>query len=173
MVSEERKEELLKVLEAHGKFFGAFDGGKITIKESDDLSSVYAEGCTLKAHAPLWGNKPGKEPLLTVPELRKRLGTAFKFVALHPSGMHVASKEDSIALFYHAKLKLRFFPFFYMMNVPLIFVVDYVETDKGLRIKQFNEYPTKSREEATEKLIGLGWPKDTKFEKRLVLNAKD
>jgi hypothetical protein len=64
-------------------------------------------------------------------------------------------------------------PCFYLMTVPLAYVVSTVDTPEGLRMAEIHEWPAASPEEAQKLLVEqLGWPKTTKFEKHVGFGAR-
>lgn len=77
-------------------------------------------------------------------------------MALHP-------ECPSACLFFVLKARPFFLPFT-MMTVLLAFVVDAVDTDSGLGIREIHEWPATSPEEARRVLVDTcGWPANTTF----------
>ena len=161
----------MALLEGHAKLYGYYDG-KIVIKESDDYESLYADGATLTAHAPLWGTKEGQEKAYSILEVRNQLNKTLKFGRVDRVGMQIATKNNGVCLFFTVLASLRFLPCVKLMRVPLIFVVDFCEEKGELKIKEINEWPAKTPQEGLELLTGqLGWPAETKFEPRVLFGA--
>jgi hypothetical protein len=162
------KDEMLGLVSKHASLLGYYDR-KIDLTKDDLSSGVYINGCTLTAHAPLWGTKAGEEKPLAISEVRKTLNNMLKFATPERHDMYMAVNGDkAICLYFMVKIKLNMMPCFYMMKVPLLFVVSFATSDDGkLMISDIHEWPTESPESGKTVLTEtLGWPVEAaQFEK--------
>jgi hypothetical protein len=171
MNNSSQKQELLNLVQQWALHFG-YISGTIDIKSDDELAAFATADCTLTAHAPLWGTKPGQETAVPAATVRKRLRNMLRYVKLERHDMHMGVHGKQFCLFFALKAKLRYFPFFYVTRASLAFVVEAVETPQGLRIKEIHEWPAASAEEALNVMVEKnGWPETSKFEKHLAFGA--
>lgn len=153
-----RKGELLDLFRHWAVLFG-YTTGKIVINSDDEMAVCATGDCTLTAHAPLWRVKPGAEKAVPATTVRRTIQRLYKFVKIDRHNMYVAVNGTTLCLFFTNKLKLRIFPFFNAMTVPLVFVAAAIETPHGLRFNKFDEWPASSVEEATKVLVkNHSWP---------------
>lgn len=166
-----QKTELLNLFQQWALHFG-YISGKIEIKSADELAAFTTSDCTLTAHAPLWGAKPGEETAVPAATVRKNLNGMLKYAKLERHNMHIAAHGKQLCLFFELKGKLRYFPLFYVVQVPLAFVLEAVDTPQGLRIQAIHEWPAASPAEALQVMVAKhGWPETAKFEKQVAFGA--
>lgn len=166
-----RKDELLALFQQWAASLGYLTG-KIDLTADPELAGVATADCSLTAHAPLWGTKAGQEKPMSATTVRKTLAANLKFVRIERHDMHMAVHDTQICFFFVVKAKLKFFPLFSFMTVPLAFVLSAVDTPQGLRIREINEWPAASPEEAQRLLVAKhGWPETTRFEKKVAFGA--
>ena len=164
-------DELLALIEAWAAHFGYYDGA-IDLEVSD-LSAFTTADCTLTAHAPLWGTEAGAESATPASEVRTSLAKMLRRVRITRNNMHMARHPDgkAICLFFVVKARLGFLPL-NLMTVPLAFVANAVETDRGLRIKAVNEWPAETPEDARQLLVDTyGWPAETALAPHVAFGA--
>lgn len=166
-----QKTELINLVQQWALHFG-YINGKIDIKSDDELAAFATADCTLTAHAPLWGTKTGEEKAIPAATVRKNLRNMLRYAKAERHDMHMCISGKQLCLFFVVKAKLRFFPLFYVRQVPLAFVVEAADTPQGLRIKEIHEWPADSAEEALKVVVEkLGWPETSKFEKHVAFGA--
>ena len=171
MKNSSQKAELLNLFQQWALHFG-YISGRIDIKSDDELASFATNDCTLTAHAPLWGTKPGAEKSVPAAVVRKKLSGMLRYVRLERHDMHIAVDGKQLCIFFFLKGKLRYFPLFHAVNVPLAFVLEAVDTPQGLRIKEIHEWPAASPEEALNMMVEKhGWSNTAKFEKHVAFGA--
>lgn len=139
----------------------------------DDLQSFATPDCTLTAHAPIYGTKPGAEKAVRLADVRKQLSrilTVGRFtrdhlhLALHPDG-------DALCLFTSVKMRVFFLPFT-LRTIPLAFVVHAAETSNGLRIDDVHEWAAADPEAACRILLDHhDWPADTTLQPHVAFGA--
>lgn len=154
---------MIDLVEKWADHFGYY--GRIDTKVQD-LSSFATPACTLTAHAPLWRTKAGEEQAVPVAVVRNQLAKMQRTARVSRHDMHMALHPDgdALALFFRVEGRLAFVPFT-MMKVPLVFVVQAVETDDGLRINEVDEWRAPSVAAAKEVVVERhGWPSSTTFE---------
>jgi len=159
-----KREEMLELMDGWSDLFGYYTN-RIDLKKGD-LSAVCLPTCTLTAHAPLWGTKPGQEKAVLVAEGRKNLSGMLRFMKVTRHDMKLSMRKNGkeLCLFFKARVKLRILPFCAIVNAPLIFVVKYENDERGeLKIASVDEWAVKSAtiEEARKMLVELCfWPTD-------------
>jgi hypothetical protein len=73
-------------------------------------------------------------------------------------------KKDKLCLFFIVKARFVMLPF-NIMTVPLMFEVNAIKTDKGLRIDEIHEWPAKTTDVAQQLLVNEhDWPQPVNFE---------
>jgi hypothetical protein len=166
-----QKTELLNLFQQWALHFG-YISGRIDIKSDDELAAFTTDDCTLTAHAPLWGTKPGEEKAVHAAVVRKTLSGTLRYARLERHDMHIAADGKQLCLFFLLKGKFRYFPLFYVVKVPLAFVLEAIDTPQGLRIKAIHEWPAASPEEALKVMVEKhGWSETSKFEKHVAFGA--
>ncbi|MFK7804816.1 MAG: hypothetical protein AB8G95_24500 [Anaerolineae bacterium] len=165
------KTELINLVQQWTLHFG-YISGKIDIKSDDELAAFTTADCTLTAHAPLWGTKPGEEKAVPAATVRKTLRNMLRYAKVERHDMHMGINGKQICLYFVVKAKLRYLPFFYIRQVPLAFVVEADSTSHGLRIKEIHEWSADSAEEALKVVVEKhGWPETSKFEKHIAFGG--
>ena len=102
---------LLALVDEWAVLFG-YHTNRIDLK-TGDLSAVCLPDCTLTAHAPLWGTKPGKEKGVPAGQVRKTLaGSLLPFVQIARHNMHVAMHPQGkgLCIFFEVRGKLKVAP---------------------------------------------------------------
>ena len=166
-----QKTELINLFQQWALHFGYIDG-KIDIQSDDELAPFTTADCALTAHAPLWGTKPGEEKAIPAATVRKTLRNMLRYAKAERHDMHMGVNGNQLCLFFVVKAKLRFFPFFYIQQVPLAFVLEAANTPQGLRINEIHEWPADSAEDALNVMVEkYGWPETSKFEKHVAFGA--
>lgn len=165
-------DERYKLLREWVAYLGYYDG-KIDLTAGGNLEAFATRDAVLEVHAPLWGTKPGKEAPVPAKQVRATLAKALRWFAVRRHDMHIALHPDdrSLCVFFVAKIRLKLLPIT-IRTVPLVSLVSYTETDRGLRIRRVDEWPARTPKEA-ERLIKdkLGWPESVKLEPARVFGA--
>jgi hypothetical protein len=165
-------DERYKLLHQWASHFGYYDG-KIDLSVGGNLEAFATYDAVLEAHAPLWGTKPGQEVAIPAKQVRASLARMLRWFTPQRHDMHIALHPDelSLCLFFVVKARLKLLPIT-VQTVPLVYLVSYAETDKGLRIRRVDEWPARTPKEA-ERLIKdkLGWPESVTLEPARVFGA--
>jgi len=126
-----KREEMLELMDGWSDLFGYYTN-RIDLKKGD-LSAVCLPTCTLTAHAPLWGTKPGQEKAVLVAEGRKNLSGMLRFMKVTRHDMKLSMRKNGkeLCLFFKARVKLRILPFCAIVNAPLILSSSMKTTSEG------------------------------------------
>ena len=166
------QDELFGLVDQWAAHFGYYDG-RIDLKSGGDLAAFCTKQCTLTAHAPLWGTKPGQEKPMPPARVRETLAKNLRWVRIARHEMHIARhpEKDALCLFFVVKARPVVLPF-NIMTVPLVFEVKAVRTDAGMRIDEIHEWPTKTSDVAQQLLVNeLEWPSSVNFEPIVAFGA--
>jgi hypothetical protein len=165
-------DERFKLLREWVAYLGYYDG-KIDLNAGGNTEAFATRDAVLEVHAPLWGTKPGKETPVPAEQVRAALSRALRWFTVHRHDMHIALHPDdpSLCVFFVAKIRPKFLPIT-IRTVPLVSLVSYAETDRGLRIRRVDEWAAHTPKEA-ERLIKekLGWPDSVTLEPARVFGA--
>lgn len=137
--------ELLELVDQWADLFG-YHAGRIVLKQGN-LSTMCLPSCSLTAHAPLWGTKPGQEKAVPVAEVRKTLSSVLAFVKIARHGMQLSMRKSGkeLCLFFKAHARLRIMPCFSIVTESLVFVVKFENDEQGaLKIASVDEWPVPS-----------------------------
>ncbi|MEI8095800.1 MAG: hypothetical protein WCG80_16440 [Spirochaetales bacterium] len=171
MNNTDRRNELLNLFQQWANHFGYLDG-KIQIASDEELQAFATTDCTLTSHPPLWGARPGLEKAVPATTVRRSLQGLLRSFKVTRLEMHVAVNETKLCLYFVVKGRLKLFPFFDVMNVPLAFVLGAVETPQGLRIDEVHEWPAASPTDALKVLVAQhAWPATARFEQHVAFGA--
>lgn len=99
---------ILALIDQLALLFGYYTN-RIDLK-TGDLAAVCLPDCTLTAHAPLWGTKPGKEKGVPALQVRKTLGGSllpFVRIARHDMQLAMHPEGKGICLFFEVFMKLK------------------------------------------------------------------
>ena len=140
----------------------------------EDLSAFTTSGCTLTAHAPLWGVKEGAEEAVPVAEVRRRLSRMLRFGRPVRHDMHLALHRDGteLALFFRLNLRARFIPITFR-TIPLVLVFRAADVEGELRIDEVHEWAV-ANPAATCRLLTErhGWPVETTMHPHVAFGAE-
>jgi len=133
-----------------------------------DITTSTTPGCCLKAHAPIYGIKPGKDKTTPILHIQKTIAGGFmkvaKFsrrdveIAIHPDG-------SAISVFETVSGHLKCCPCCNLMVQPLIMVMKMEDDGNGvLKACEVHELAAKTPLESKQLLVEkLGWPSDTQY----------
>lgn len=139
----------------------------------EDLSAFTTPGCSMVAHAPLWGVKEGAEEAVPIPEVRRRLARMLRFGRPVRHDMHLATHRDGteLALFFRLKLRARFIPITFR-TIPLVLVFRATGVEDELRIDEVHEWAAADPDAACRLLIERhDWPGETTMHPHVAFGA--
>ncbi|KAG8461125.1 hypothetical protein KFE25_003694 [Diacronema lutheri] len=151
--------QLVRLMEQWAERFGYYDG---RIDLSADISAFSTPECALLPHAPLWGNKPGRETLIGAQAVRKRLKDLHSVFTIVRTDMHLTLRPDGRAfcLYYKRDANLCCATIDSAKNL----FVGETEPDGhgGLKVSRVDEWAATDPSDGLAVLIkACGWPAAT------------
>lgn len=120
-------------------------------------SSFATSDCTLTAHAPIYGTKPGAEQAVPIADVRKQLSRILTLgrVTRHDLHLAVHPEGDALCAFMRVKMRVSFLPFT-LRTIPLAFEWSAADSSAARRIL----------------IDHHGWPADTTIAPHVAFGAE-
>jgi len=162
---------MMRLVDQWSRHFGWLDN-KIDL-DVTDLSAFATPDCTITAHAPLYGTRPGRERTMPLNDVRKRLARLLMVGRPSRHDLHITVHPDGTAIAFFARIEIRVAGIgLKVSTIPMTFVMLGEPTDDGIWVREVHEWSAANPAEAAKILIANhGWPSDTGFEPQVAFGA--